>query len=331
MDFHLTTTKHHYASLRIITLMTQFRVLRPVLFLFLSTFSRALLAADSEVPPPGQAAPLTRLPVVTVTGTNSAASESEPLKEEQLVGPNRQPEWTTQRRFATTRIYVLPPWQVEFEQWWKGKFPRHGKSDQLFQSELGIGLPYRLQLDVYENVERTPERSLQHQGNQVELRYAFAEWGKIPLNPTLYGEWKFNHRDPDAYELKLLLGDDFAPGWHWGFNAFYEQEVGGGRGSEGGASFAVSRTLIDEKLSLGVETNLERRSGPNLDGKPEVEFLVGPSLQWRPISRMHLDLVPLLGTTGDSPRVEVFIVFGIDFGRASNGKEILAPTSVRGR
>ena len=149
--------------------------------------------------------------------------------------------------------------------------------------------------------------------------------GKIPFNPTLYGEWKFNHQAPDAYELKLLLADDFAPGWHWGFNAFYEQEVGGGRESESGASFAVSHTLVDQKLSLGVEMNLEAQSGPNLDGKPEVEFLIGPSLQWRPIPRMHLDLVPLLGTTGDSPRVEVFIVFGIDLGRGTSTRKCWRP------
>ena len=31
-----------------------------------------------------------------------------------------------------------------------------------------------------------------YRGSSVELRYALANWGKIPLNPTLYGEWNFN-------------------------------------------------------------------------------------------------------------------------------------------
>jgi hypothetical protein len=283
---------------------------------------------------------LTAAEITAATGTENSephsmpmvvVRDSEPLKEEELVGPNQQPEWTTQRRFATTRIYVLPPWQVEFEQWWKGKFPKHGKATHLFQSEISVGLPYRFQLDVYENLEKPATQGLRHQGNQVEVRYAFAEWGKIPLNPTLYGEWKFNSHDPDAYEIKLLLGEDLAPGWHWGFNAFYEQEVGGGRESEVGASMAVSRVLLDEKLSIGVEMNLERASGPNFDGKPEVEFLIGPSLQWRPIPRMHLDLVPLFGTTHDSPAVEAFVIFGIDLGRGTKSSEVLAPASVRGR
>ena len=269
-----------------------------------------------------------RLPVVTVTDTNLPAGE---LREDQPFGPNQQPEWTTRRRFSTTRIYVLSPWQLEFEQWWKGKFPRDGKSDHLFQSEVELGLPYRFQLDFYENVERTSTGTLQHQGNQVEVRWALADWGKIPLNPTLYGEWKFNDREPDAYEIKLLLAEDLAPRWHWGFNLFYEQEVAGGRGSECGFSQAVSYTVVDEKFSVGVEMNLERRSGPNFDGKPAVEFLIGPSIQWRPTPRTHLDLVPLFGTTHDSPVVEAFVVFGFDFGPGGSHAGAHAPASSRSK
>jgi len=61
------------------------------------------------------------------------------------------------------------------------------------------------------DLEFTDTSTFQHQGIQVEGRWALAEWGKLPLNPTLYGEWKFNDHNPDAYEVKLLLGDDIAP------------------------------------------------------------------------------------------------------------------------
>jgi hypothetical protein len=77
----------------------------------------------------------TRLPPVIVTETNLPAGE---LREDQPIGPNEQPEWTTRRRFATTRVYVAQPWQMQFEQWWKGKFPREGKSEHLFQSEKEV-------------------------------------------------------------------------------------------------------------------------------------------------------------------------------------------------
>src|SRR6185369_12987607 len=51
------------------------------------------------------------LPPMIVSATNMPAHE---LLEAQPIGPNQQPEWTTRRRFSTTRIYVLPPWQFEF-------------------------------------------------------------------------------------------------------------------------------------------------------------------------------------------------------------------------
>jgi hypothetical protein len=267
-----------------------------------------------------------RLPEVTVTEPSD-----ETLDEEKRVGPNQQPEWTTQRRFATTRIYVLEPWQVEFEQWWRGKYPREGKGSHRFQSEIGIGLPHRFQVDLYENLERNEHGTFRHQGVQAEVRYALAEWGKIPLNPTLYGEWKFNHHASDAFEVKLLLGDEIAPCWHWGFNAFYEQEIHDGFETEVGFATAISYTIIDGKLSAGVEMNFEHVSAPHFHNKPEIEFLIGPSVQWRPCPRVHLDMVPLFGTTDDSPLVEAFVVLGIDFGPAKSRREINAPASTRTR
>jgi hypothetical protein len=44
-----------------------------------------------------------------------------------------------------------------------------------------------------------------------------------------------------------------------------------------------------------------------------------------------LDIVPLLGATGVSPRIETFIFFGIDFGPGSERSEALAPASLRNK
>jgi len=65
-------------------------------------------------------------------------------------------------------------------------------------------------------------------------------------------------------------------------------------------------------------------------GDQEVEFLVGPSLSWRPTTHSHLDIVPLFGCTGAAPTVEATIVFGIEFGAGSND-EASAPASAKGR
>jgi hypothetical protein len=271
-----------------------------------------------------QDAPTTDLTRVIVT--------SDPIPSlHDLVGENRQPLWTAHRRFPTTRVYVLPPWQVEFEQWWKGKFLRDGKPEHLFQSEIEIGLPYRFQLDLYENIENTANGPTRHAGTQVEGRWAFAEWGRIPLNPTLYAEWKFNHSAPDACEIKLLLGEQLAPHWQWGFNLFYEQETGRGRATKWGFSQAAGYSLRESPVSVGLEMNFECTTERRSRGDPEIEFLLGPSIEWRPGTLTHLDLVPLFGVTKDSPRLEAFLVFGIELGHGGPNKEAKMPTSARAR
>jgi hypothetical protein len=266
----------------------------------------------------------------TTTQSEEVTVSAKNITDDSLIGENQQPEWTAHRLFPTTRVYVLPPWQVEFEQWWQSKYPRQGEAEHIFQSEVEIGLPYRFQVDLYQNVDHLDGGSTST-GNQVEGRCAFADWDKIPLNPTLYAEWKFNGSGPDAYELKLLFGEQLAPRWHWGFNLFYEQEVGGPRATELGFSQAFGYSAIDGKLSVGVEMNLERTTEKGSRSDPAVEFLIGPSIQWRPTRRTHLDLVPLFGTTGDSPHVEAFLVFGIELGSGPQGNEIQAPVSVRAR
>ena len=268
------------------------------------------------------------LPTVTVIGTNV-------LSEEQPFGDNQQPEWTARRRFATTRVYVQPPWQVETEVGWDAAFPRHGKSQHLLREEIEIGLPHRFQLD-FENADQNfkgdaDERKWRHNSNSIELRYAFAEWGKIPLNPTVNAEWKFNNGAADAYEVQLLLGEEFGPRWHWGLNLFFENQIGDDREREYAASQGLSYTLIDEKLSAGIEMKFSSESDKDTRNDPVNKFLIGPSVQWRPTSRTHLDVVPLFGVNREAPSVELFIFFGIEFGPGSKEKEGVRPASLRGQ
>jgi hypothetical protein len=54
-------------------------------------------------------------------------------------------------------------------------------------------------------------------------------------------------------------------------------------------------------------------------------------MQWRPTPRTHLDVVPLFGVTGQSPQVQSFIFFGIDFGPGSEDHEQLSPASLRNK
>src|ERR1043166_1334572 len=168
-----------------------------------------------------RAAEIPRLKEITV--------EEGALTEEQKVGPAAQPEWTTHRRFSTTRAYIQQlPWEAGFEQWYRGRFFRDKPAGNLLQEEFSLGLPYRFQRDIYENETIDSHGRIRHDNIATEVRWALADWGKIPLNPALYAEWKFADKSqgPDVYELKLLLAEEIAPRWHWAFNAIYEQEVG---------------------------------------------------------------------------------------------------------
>jgi hypothetical protein len=266
---------------------------------------------------------------VIVTGTTTGDS----LPQDALVGPYSQPVWTTERFFPNTRVYVRPPGTAEFNQFWTPEFGKDGNVEHAFREEIEIGLPYRFQLDLYQNWNIDEEGRTFYKGSSVELRYALADWGKIPLNPTLYGEWNFNERAPDVWEAKLLLGETFAKRWNWAANFIYEQETGGGRETEIAVSQALTYTVIDRTLNVGIEMLFEHKTERGSRGDPEVEFLVGPAINVKPSRNSFIGISPLFGTTGDSPTAEIFIVAGFQFWGPSGGESegIRAPASFQGR
>ena len=245
---------------------------------------------------------------VEVTGEAPAPGV---LRQDSPVGPYGQPEWTTERGFGTSRVYVRPPGTIEFNQFWTPEF-KDGKDEHSFREEVEIGLPYRLQLDLYQNwgIE---EGDTVYRGWSLELRYALANWEKIPLNPTLYGEWNFNDEAPDKGELKLLLGETFGRRWNWAGNFTYEQEVSGEREQEFALSSALTYALIDQTLNAGIEMLWEHKTMKDSRGDPEIEFLIGPSINVRPTRSTFITVAPLFGTTDDSPDTGVFVIAGFNF------------------
>jgi hypothetical protein len=266
----------------------------------------------------------------TATDAPEVVVHGNALHEERRVGSYNQPEWTTHRRFARSRVYVIGAGQWEVEQWYRGRFDRGVGPDAQFQTEIGVGLGHRIQLDLYENVERPHGETSKHKGIQVEARYAFADWGEIPLNPTLYLEWKFNHRSEDVAEAKLLFADEFSPGWHWAFNLSAESEQGGAREFEEAVTGGVSYSVIDDVFSVGIELEWTRVTEKGARGDPERMIVGGPSIQWRPTPSTHFDVVTLFGLGHDDRDLTVFLVYGIDFG-PEHAKSAKAPTSARSR
>lgn len=237
------------------------------------------------------------------------------LREEQPVGAYGAPAWTAVRRFPTTRVYLQrAPGEMAVEQWWRGRFYEDGTRKQRFQEEFEMGLPGRLQLDTYINWTMVSDEPTRYDSTALELRHAFADWGRCPLNPTVYVEWKAVDEGADVLETKLLLGEELGRGWHWGLNLVREWETGGERAIEYAVSQAFSFTVVDSSFSVGVEMAYSEETVAGGRSDPERSGRIGPSVQWRPTARTHLDIVPLFGVTDEAPDVEAYVVAGIDFG-----------------
>jgi len=271
---------------------------------------------------------------VTTEAVRVTGIAPERPSQQTLVGPNQQPEWTTTRTFGTSRVYVRPPGTIATVNFWTPEF-NDGQDEHAFRHEIEIGLPYRLQLDLYQNWGIDEDGKSFYKGSSVELRYALARWGKIPLNPTLYGEWNFNDNAPYVWELKLLLGESFAHRWNWAANFTFEQETGGEREREVALSSALTYAVIDPTLNVGIEMLWERKSEKGSRSHPAREFLIGPSVNIHPTTWSFITVAPLVDATSDSPNVEVFALAGfkISFGAApgTEEQEAAAPASMFGR
>jgi hypothetical protein len=248
------------------------------------------------------------LPAVTVVGEKQSD-----LREEDRVGTYSQPRWTATRRFPSTRVYVVPEGKIEFEYWLRPTINKDGSTDTRSLYELEIGLPHRFQLDLYLRTDQEGDKGDMLLGEQIEVRYAFADWGKIPANPTVYFEYVMLEDRPDKIEPKLLLGGELAPRWHWGANLVAEIELGGSREHEYQLTGAVSYTIIDQKFSLGAESQLIMTDEAGNRGDFDTEVLLGPSMQFRPLPQMTINFAPLVGLTDDSPDAQIYLNLGWEF------------------
>lgn len=284
--------------------------LRPIVLvslLILAGPARLFGRQDAQQPPP-------TTPEVVVT-----ASE---YKQDAPVGPYNQPVWTTRRRFPATRVYLQTlPGEAAFEQWLEVRVPKDKDDDRVtrLREEFEFGLGSRTQLDLYVNTQHVragDESTFDFRGWSAEIRYALGDWDEIPANPTLYFEYHFNNEENDSIEPKLLLGGNVGPGVMWGVNLIYERTLGGetNRTEEISMTGSLGWAVIDSKLSIG-PTVAATYESEDVDGEGNLtrEILIGPSLQWIPVPRAHLDLEPLFGVTGESLRMKMFIVFGWQF------------------
>jgi hypothetical protein len=197
----------------------------------------------------------------TVTGPNVVVSGTELGGVPSAYGA---PAAFSQSRFAPlTNAYVLPPGEIYVSSIFEDDVVHYRTPDLHWTEECEMGLPYRINLaletDVEHHVDQTQDSTF-----SLEGRYAFADWDKIPLNPTFFTEVKFGVGDiladegaptpghkfgphgfhtatpiPDSVEMRLLLSEDFFDRIEWAMNTFFEQEIGLDRGREWGIANSV--------------------------------------------------------------------------------------------
>jgi hypothetical protein len=109
---------------------------------------------------------------------------------EELPSAYGAPPGISRTRFSpTVTAYVLPPWCFYFGSIWQGDISGAPPFHQ-FTQEVEMGLPGRFGLASEVTFQRFGGggdlRSI-----AIEGRYALANWNKIPLNPTIFLEYKF--------------------------------------------------------------------------------------------------------------------------------------------
>jgi hypothetical protein len=300
-----------------------------------------LSVAAACLPWRSSAQTVTRLPLQEV--------EDRPSGEE-LIGPYAQPRWSARGRFsADTDVYVLPPYSFYVDLDYDGTFSRKGHPDHLFAEEFELGLPCRFQV-AWEFYQEAINGHREIPFTLIEGRYAFADWGKIPLNPAILAEFKWGTgkdyfgRETDrgaegdaeeesvtkgisnSYEIRLLLGQEIGKSLEFASNIFFEQQLSGDREREVGFSTAWSYALRGEALKVGLETRYSNESQPGKRHLARNIFQLGPAFTYKPSPHTRLDVAPLAGIGHDSPYLETFVIFSIDFGTGET-KEVEQPAS----
>lgn len=139
----------------------------------------------------------------TNAAAQAAASENITIVGQEVPSAYGAPPGFSRARFSPlVTAYVLPPGAILAATIYDGMALRHELPDHRITQEFEIGLPYRF------NVAMEAELQAFHGTTQattisVEARWALADWNKIPLNPTLFAEYKFGVGD--------LLHDERVP------------------------------------------------------------------------------------------------------------------------
>ena len=267
------------------------------------------------------------------------SAESEEAEHDQFteLGEYAQPAWAERSRFSsTTSVYVLSPYEMFVGTIWEAIFRRHGKALHDLTQEVDFGLPHRFEVGL-ENELGLVGSDAHETSVTAEARYAFANWNAIPLNPAISAEYIFGvgksvkdtesdkdlRRQPNAVAVRLLLGQNFGDHFGYGLNVGLQQDVSRDSGREFEISQSVAYGAMKGKLEFGAEMRYVHNT-PQRNPVDRDELVTGPTIGWKPTRQLRISLAPLFGCTGDSPRVESFVLVSYEFGGA---EAVVAPIS----
>jgi len=259
------------------------------------------------------------------------SAESEEAEHDQFteLGEYAQPAWAERSRFSsTTSVYVLSPYEMFVGTIWEAIFRRHGKALHDLTQEVDFGLPHRFEVGL-ENELGLVGSDAHETSVTAEARYAFANWNAIPLNPAISAEYIFGvgksvkdtgsdkdlRRQPNAVAVRLLLGQNFGDHFGYGLNVGLQQDVSRDSGREFEISQSVAYGAMKGKLEFGAEMRYVHNT-PQRNPVDRDELVTGPTIGWKPTRQLRISLAPLFGCTGDSPRVESFVLVSYEFGGA---------------
>jgi hypothetical protein len=289
------------------------------------------------------------LGLISLARAQTANSSHVEVTAEPLPSAYGAPTSFSQSRFSPiTNAYVLPPGAMYASFIYEDDVVHFRRPDHDFTIETEFGLPYRINVAMETDIEHYgTEDGTQLKSFSLEARYAFADWDKIFLNPTIFAEYKFgggrilhdegaptpghkfgpggfdtSQEVPDAGEMRLLLSEDFFDKIEWAMNIFFEQEMEGDRGREWGIAQSVVTPihLFHESSSAPSGKNVEIR---NVEGVSSIveELKVGIESQFRSFSDKGSRGTPynsfVIGPTlawrpGHNMRFDISPLFGVN-------------------
>jgi hypothetical protein len=220
----------------------------------------------------------------------------------------------SESRFAPlTNAYVLPSGEIYSALIYELDDVHYRLPDNHFTLETEMGLPYRTNIAIESDIEHY-DGITQDSTVSFELRHAFADWDVIPLNPTVFAEYKIGIGDvlhdegaptpgkkfgphgfdksdpiPDGYETRLLLSEEFFHRIEWALNFFFEQEIEGDRGREWGIANSIVTPILSHAAPTPPPSDRKSVNTNNVQPVPGGDVLteelkVGVEFQFRSFS-----------------------------------------------